>query len=489
MPSVKEITDLIVGGVSQQEQELIEKAYKLAEKAHEGQTRINGEPHFIHPFETAKILASLGMDIETIVSGLLHDILEDKKMTEAELKNEFGGEVLFLVKSVTGLGKLKYLGHERYVESLRKLFIAMASDLRVVVIKFADRLHYLRILQYLREDKRRRIAVESIEVYAALANRLGMGKLKGDIEDAAFPFAFPKEHTSVEEIIEVKKESYQKHLAEIKKRLEKELNENKINVSEINYRIKHKFSLWKKLLQHDMDIDKIYDVVALRIVVESIEECYRVLGIIHSIWNPLPGRIKDYISLPKPNGYQSIHTTVFTGGGGTAEIQIRTEKMHAEAAYGIAAHFAYKEQGSKKINKDKSKFKWIEELKSLNYAPNKPKVFLEHLKMDFFSNHIFVFTPEGDVVDLPENSSPIDFAYSIHSDIGNHISGAKINGKMSHIFSKLKNRDIVEIIKNKDAHPSNKWLESARTTIARKHIRSYLEKHSLLNRLRSFGRT
>jgi GTP pyrophosphokinase len=489
MGNVKEIIDLIVGGVNKEEKELIEKAYKFAERAHEGQKRFSGEPYFIHVFETAKILAKLGMDTQTIVAGLLHDVLEDTKTSKEEIEKEFNGDILFLIESVTKLGTLKYRGNERYVENLRKFFVAMASDLRVVIIKFADRLHNLQTLEFRPEDKRHRIAIESIEVYAPLANRLGMGKLKGEIEDAAFPYAYPKEYVQIEEIIKDKKEPYQKYLSEIKKELEKELFKNKIKVIEINYRMKHKYSLWKKLIRHEMDIEKIYDIVALRVVVESVEECYKVLGIIHSLWNPLPGRIKDYIALPKPNGYRSIHTTIFTGSGGTAEIQIRTEEMHAEAAYGVAAHFAYKERGGKKFNKDKLKFKWIEELKGLNYTPNEPKIFLEHLKMDFFSNRIFVFTPEGDVVDLPEDSSPIDFAYSIHSDIGDHISAAKINSKMSPIFSKLKNRDIVEIIKKKDAHPSGKWLEYAKTTIAKKHIKSYLEKNSLFNKLKFFGRS
>jgi GTP pyrophosphokinase len=358
----------------------------------------------------------------------------------------------------------------------------------VVIIKFADRLHNLRTLQFVREDKRRRIAMESIEVYAPLANRLGMGKLKGEIEDAAFPFAFPEGYAQIEEIVKAKQNLNEKNLSEVQKKLEKELHKNNIKVIEVSYRMKHKYSLWKKLARYEMDIEKIYDVVALRVVVESIEECYRVLGIIHSLWNPLPGRIKDYIAIPKPNGYQSIHTTIFTGLGGTAEIQIRTKEMHAEAAYGIAAHFAYKEQGAKKKLDDKVKFKWIEELKDLHYAPNEPTKFIEHLKMDFFNDRIFIFTPQGDVVDLPEDSSPIDFAYSIHTDIGDHISGAKINGKMSQIFSSLKNGDIVEIVNKKDSHPSSKWLEYVKTTIAKKHIKSYLEKNSLLARLKSFGR-
>ncbi len=492
MASVKEILNSIgVGEISKKEEELITKAYKFAEDAHSGQKRMSGDPYFIHVFETAKILVGLGMDTETIAAGFLHDVLEDTKITETELEKEFGSEILFLVNGVTSLRKLKYRGRERYVESLRKFFFAMANDIRVVIIKFADRLHNLRTLEHLREDKRLRIAIESIEVYAPLANRLGMGKLKGELEDAAFPFAYPKEYAQINEIVKEKKNLYEKNLNEIHKKLEKELENNKIKVVEIDYRVKRKYSLWKKLVKYEMDIEKIYDVVALRVVVDTIEECYRVLGIIHSIWNPIPGRIKDYIALPKPNGYQSIHTTIFTEGG-IAEIQVRTREMHNEAAYGVAAHFAYKEQYENKNKNnanDKLKFKWLEELKGLNYTPGDSKTFTDNLKMDFFSDRIFIFTPEGDVVDLPEDSSPIDFAYSIHSDIGDHTSGAKINGKMSNIFSKLKNRDIVEIIKKKDAHPSGKWLEYAKTTIAKKHIKSYLEKNSLLNRLKSFGRT
>ncbi len=485
MPEVKELVKLM-GGVTEKEAELIKKAYIFAERAHDGQKRMSGEPYFIHVLETAKILAQLGMDSQTVIAGLLHDTLEDTPTTEKEIANEFGDEVLFLIKGVTKLGALKYRGHERHVESLRKFFIAMANDLRVVIIKFADRLHNLRTLQYVPEEKRERIALESIEVYAPLANRLGMGKLKGEIEDAAFPYAYPEEYKETEELIKEKKGLYEKNLIEVQKELNKELHKNKIKTVEVNYRMKHKYSLWKKLQKRDMDIEKIYDVVALRVVVENIEECYRVLGLVHSIWKPLPGRIKDYIAVPKPNGYRSIHTSIFTGSGGVAEIQIRTKEMHAEAAYGIAAHFAYKETGGRKAKDDKDKFKWIEELKDLNYSPDEPKNFIEHLKMDFFNDRIFIFTPKGDVIDLPEDSTPIDFAYSVHSDIGSHVAGVKINGKMSHIYAKLTNGDIVEIIKKKDAHPSSKWLENVKTSMAKKHIRSYLEKNSLLARLKSF---
>lgn len=487
MTDVKHIINSIEGKVPKKDEELITKAYEFAKKAHEGQKRMSGEPYFIHVFETAKLIAKLGMDAKTIAAGLMHDVLEDTQIKESEMKKEFGEDIVFLVKGVTKLGTLKYRGHERHVESLRKFFVAMANDLRVVIIKFADRLHNLGTLEHLREEKRKRIALESIEVYAPLANRLGMGKLKGEIEDAAFPYAYPEEYAKVEEIIKGKKDLYEKYLIEVRNELQKELAKNKIKYSEIDYRMKHKYSLYKKLMQHGMDIDKIYDIVALRVVVESIEDCYRVLGIVHSIWKPLPGRIKDYIATPKPNGYRSIHTTIFTGSGGIAEIQIRTKEMHAEAAYGIAAHFAYKEQGDKKAKDDKSKFKWIDDLKNMKHLPDEPERYIENLKTDVFNDRIFIFTPAGDVVDLPEDSSPIDFAYSIHSDIGNHITSAKVNSKMVPISTKLKNGDIVEIVTKKDAHPSSKWLEFTKTTQAKKHIRIYVEKNSLLSILKSFG--
>ena len=329
---IKEILDLM-GEIKLKERELIVKAFKFAENAHAEQKRLSGDPYFMHAFETAKILAMLGMDTQTVTAGLLHDVLEDTKIKEENLIKEFGVDIVFLVKGVTKLGTLKYHGHERHVESLRKFFMAMANDLRVVIIKFADRLHNLRTLQFVRENKRRRIALESIEVYAPLANRLGMGKLKGELEDAAFPYAFPEEYKKVEEIIKEQKDLYEKYLTEVREKLQAELKKQKIRFVEIDYRVKHKYSLYKKLLKYDMDLEKIHDIVALRVVVETVEECYRVLGLVHSLWNPLPGRIKDYIAVPKPNGYQSIHTTIFTGSGGIAEIQIRTKEMPLPRAF------------------------------------------------------------------------------------------------------------------------------------------------------------
>ena len=494
MTDSNEIFNILGDAASNSEKELIAKAYNFAERAHEGQKRMSGEPYFVHVFEVAKKLAKLGMNTQIIAAGFLHDVIEDTNIPEEEIEKqieqEFGTDMVFLVKGVTKLGKVKYRGYERHIESLRKFFMAIATDPRVVIIKFADRLHNLQTLQHVREDKRKRIAMESLEIYAPLANRLGMRKLKCEIEDAAFPYVYPKEFKQIEEIMEEKKHIYERNLSEIKEKLELELTKNNVKVAAINYRFKHKYSLWKKFVRRDKDVEKVYDIIALRVILQNVEDCYKVLGIIHSIWKPVPGRIKDFIAMPKPNGYRSLHTTIFTDSGTPAEIQIRTEKMHAEAAFGVAAHYFYKEKDeAKKINrKYNDTFKWIEDLKNLDYDPGDMKSFLGHIKMDFFNYRIFIFTPKGDVIDLPEGSTPIDFAYSVHSDVGEHIAGAKINGKMSHIFTKLKNRDIVHIIKKKDAHPSGKWLDHVKTSVAKKHIKSYTEKNSLLSRLKSFGR-
>ncbi len=491
MPNVSEIIKR-VHNPNIRDTELITHAYNFALQAHKDQKRNSGEPYFIHVFTTAKILAELGMDTKTIVAGFLHDVLEDTETKEEDLVKEFGQEIVDLVNGVTKLGKLKYRGAERHVESLRKFFMAMAKDLRVLIIKLADRLHNLRTLQYVRPDKQLRIALEAIEIHARLADRIGMGKLRGEIEDAAFPFAYPKEYAEVEKLLKEKSATNKKELEKVAHELTEELKKQKINIMEMGYREKHKYSLWQKLRHYDMDIEKIYDIVALRIILQDVEDCYRVLGIIHSMWKPLPGRIKDYIALPKPNGYRSLHTTIFTGNGAIVEIQIRTMEMHAEAAYGIAAHFVYKEdkKKKKKVELDPSeKLEWVEELRQLQKNIDDPAKLIENLKMDLFKNRIFILTPEGDVIDLPEDSSAIDYAYAIHSDIGDHAQSATINGKMSALTTILRNHDLVFIQVNKNAHPSSKWLAHTKTTMAKKHINAYLKEHSLLSRFLSFGQS
>jgi GTP diphosphokinase / guanosine-3',5'-bis(diphosphate) 3'-diphosphatase len=488
MPHTKDITSLL-HGLNDADKSLIEKAYHFAEHAHRNQKRASGEPYFIHVFQTAKILAELGMDAKTIVAGLLHDVLEDTDTQEEELLKEFGEEIVTLVNGVTKLGMMKYhSGGERHVESLRKFFMAMANDLRILIIKLADRLHNVRTLQYVKPEKQKRIALETIEIHAPLADRIGMGKLKGELEDAAFPFAYPKEYAEIEKLLADNSKSNQAELDRVSLELQDALREQNVHIVEMSTRAKHKYSLWSKVKRYNMDIQKVYDLVALRIIVDDVENCYRVLGIVHGLFQPLPGRIKDYIATPKRNGYRSLHTTVFTGNGGIVEIQIRTQEMHAEAAYGIAAHFVYKENGKRDKAKETNTFGWMDQLKELHKTVDKPSQFLEHLRMDLFQDRIFIFTPKGDVVDLPRDSSTIDFAYAIHSDIGDHAQSANVNHKMVPLHTKLKNNDIVEIIVSKKAHPSSKWLDYTKTTMARKHINAYLKQNSLLSKFRSFAK-
>lgn len=491
MPNIQEIFEYMPK-IKDSNKTLIEKAYSFAQKAHESQKRNSGEPYFTHVFETAKTLARVGMDTKTIVAGFLHDVLEDTETKEEDLRKEFGDEIVDLVNGVTKLGKMKYRGQERHVESLRKFFMAMANDLRILIIKLADRLHNVNTLEHVKPEKQKRIALETIEIHARLADRIGMGKLKGELEDAAFKFSHLKDYEEVTRMMAEKSKLNKKELESVAEELKKELTKQKIKVVEVDQRTKHKYSLWQKLKRYNMDIDKIYDIIALRVIVESIEDCYRVLGIIHSIWRPLPGRIKDYIATPKPNGYRSLHTTIFTGNGALVEVQIRTKEMHAEAAYGVAAHFIYKDKTKRKTkNKPEDIVKnldWVDNLKELHQHVNEPDKFIAHLKADLFQDRIFVFTPKGDVIDLPIDSSPIDFAYAIHSDIGDHAQSAKINGKIASLYTKLQNHDMVEIKTQKNSHPSSKWLEYAKTSMAKKHINQYLSKNSLLSRFRSFAK-
>lgn len=459
------------------DKELVLKAYVFGKNAHEGQKRYSGEPYFTHVARVAETLAKLGMDAKTVAAGLLHDTIEDVGIPAETIKKEFGDEISFLVDGVTKLGKLKYRGLDRHVESLRKFFLAVAENLSVVIIKLADRLHNVSTLEHVPEAKRKRIAMETLEIYAPIADRLGMGKLKAELEDYSFRFALPKEYAEISAILKEYEHANEDYLKKFHRSLGKKLAENGIRSVKIDHRVKHLYSLYLKWLRYKKEIEKIYDVVALRIIVPTIEDCYRVLGIIHKEWRPLPGRIKDYIALPKPNGYQSLHTTIFTGDGAIVEIQIRTKEMHEEAEYGIASHLAYKASDSKEkqaiIEKNIS---WIRELAEWQKQVSHTGEYLEHLKVDFFKNRVFVFTPKGDVIDLPEDSSPIDFAYAIHSDVGDHTSGAKVSGKLVSLDTKLKNGDIVEIITKESAKPSSKWLDYAKTNFAKKQIRNELQK-------------
>jgi len=488
IPTLDEITSL-VKDIKEKDKALIEKAYNFAQKAHAGQLRKSGDPYFTHVANTAKNLADLGMKAKTISAGLLHDVMEDTPILREELVKEFGEEIVEMVEGVTKLGKVKYKGVERNVENLRKFFISIAKDLRVLVIKLADRLHNMETLEHVEPEKQKRIALETLEIYAPLANRLSMGRLKGKLEDAAFSFAYPKEYEEVKKLLTDRKDVDEKYLIEVKDILTEKIKDAKIKNAIIDYRQKHLYSLWKKLQKYDMDISKIYDIIALRVMVNTVADCYHVLGLIHGEWTPVPNRIKDYIASPKANGYQSLHTTIFTGTGGIVEIQIRTHEMHEKAENGVAAHFIYKEKTG--LDKIASKqFEWVQKLHELNVSEHEddPEKFLKTIKMDFFNDRVFVFTPKGDIIDLPEDSSVIDFAYAIHTDIGNHAQGSTINGKNAALNTKLKNNDIVEVQVNKNAKPSSKWLDYAKTSLAKKHVNNYLKSHSLLSKFLSFGK-
>ncbi len=506
MSEKKELLNLMKSK-SKEDIDLVSRAFNFAEKAHSKQKRFSGDPYFIHPFETAKILAELGMSAVTVSSGLLHDCLEDTGIEEKEIEKEFGKEILFLVRGVTKLGKLKYRGAQRHNESLRKLFVAISQDIRVIIIKLADRLYNMKTLSYVPEHKQSRIAVETLEIYVPIAYRLGIRKLSRELEDLAFPYVYPKEYEKTKEIFKERRKEDMRQLEKFMKSIKKTLAKKGITNFNVDYRIKNLYSLYHKLERKDWNIEKIYDISAIRIILSDISECYKTFGIIHQVYRPLPGRIKDYIAFPKPNNYKALHTTIFTGYGNIAEVQIKTKEMHQEAEYGIASHISYKEKTKKDkisynflwINKllpfrntfNGQKFKeeinfddvpsWIKDLVEYQSAEKKGEAMIEELKADFFQRRIFVFTPKGDVVDLPIDSSPIDFAYSIHSDIGNKASGVRINGKMVSLDTALRNGDIVEILTRKDGRPSRKWLEYAKTAAAKKHIKSALQESKKAN--------
>lgn len=467
-----------ISGNNPQSADLARRAYEFARTAHQGQKRSSGEPYFNHCLATAKTLISMRLDVKTIIAGVLHDVVEDTKYTLQDIKKNFGEEIAFMVESVTKLGKIKFRGDQQKIENLRKMFLAMAEDVRVVLIKLADRLHNMRTLQFVPPEKQKRIALETLEIYVPLAHRLGMGEIKGHLEDLAFQYLYPKEYKWVIDNISEKYQKREKYIERITPIITQELGKENILPLKIDARAKHYYSLYKKLLKHDMNFEKIHDLVAVRIVVNTIEECYGALGVIHKLWRPMPGKIKDYIALPKPNGYQSLHTTVFCLDGKITEFQIRTEKMHDEAELGIAAHWLYSEKGKPKAGTklDDKRFSWVSQLRDWQSEVSGSQEFMESLKIDFFKDRIFCLTPKGDAIDLPENATPIDFAYHIHSDIGDHCSGAKVNGKMVPLSHVLQNGDVVEILTQKKHVPSRAWLEFAKTSIAKNRIRHSLKK-------------
>lgn len=510
--SMKNAADIIgqFATTTEADKLLIEKSYKVAEAAHTGQTRYSGEPYMEHVACVGFKLAEMGMGPRTVAAGLLHDTIEDTPITVEEIRTEFGEEILFLVEGVTKLSSVRYYGTDRHNESLRKLFVATSQDIRVVIIKLIDRLHNMETLHHIPPEKQLRIARETLEIYVPIAHRLGMGKIRKELEDLAFPYVYPEEYERVKKLLETRAGKTNEILERERKILQKRLADAGMLEFNTSYRLKGLFSLYHKLSLKDWDITSVYDLLAMRVIVGTVEECYQTLGLIHQLWRPLPGRVKDYIAFPKPNGYKSIHTTVATSHGTIMEIQIRTKQMHQESEFGVASHLMYKQPvvsgppagagrfsnliptlfrpftrtvAQAPIEKEtvvashKEKIPhWISQIGEMHTKDKSTgDEFMVEMRQDFFSNRLFVFTPNGDVVDLPVGATPIDFAYAIHSDIGDHISGAKVNKKMVQLDTVLHNGDIVEIENRKGSKPTKKWLDMAKTTLAKRRIRTALE--------------
>lgn len=484
MMNSKEIATIedLLDGVRQTQPEadlaLIQSAYDLANAAHAGQKRASGEEYIIHPLHVAGILVDMHLDEVTISAALLHDVVEDTTCTIEEMQEQFGDEVAMLIDGVTKLGRIEYKSkEEQQLENYRKLFLAMAKDIRVILIKLADRMHNMRTLKYMREDKRKRIATETLEIYAPLANRLGISSIKCELEDLCLRYLEPDSYYDLVENVKQKRQERQAFIDSAMEQLRERLVGANVK-AEIRGRAKHFYSIYKKMKRDNKDISEIYDLSAVRVLVDSVRDCYGVLGIIHEMWKPMPGRFKDYIAMPKSNGYQSLHTTVMTRGY-PLEIQIRTFAMHQVSEYGFAAHWKYKEAGKSvgAAGEYDKKLSWLRQMVSLQQELSDPREYVEALKVDVFSDEVFVFTPRGDVIDLPKGSIPLDFAYRIHTEVGNHCVGAKVNGRLVPLEYKLKNGDIVSIITNQANNgPSRDWLNIVASSETRNKIRSWFKR-------------
>src|SRR4051794_32205337 len=457
--------------------DLIKKAYVYSAKVHQGQVRKSGEPYLIHPLEVAGLLAELKLDEASIVAGLLHDTIEDTLATPAEIRELFGDEVLSLVEGVTKLGTFSHgptTQEEKQAENFRKMLVAMAKDIRVILVKLADRTHNMRTLEHMKAEAQQRIAQETLDIYAPLANRLGIQWIKIELEDLAFKYLNPREFGDVEQQIAQTQKDRAKYIADVVLLLKGKLEEAGLEAS-VQGRPKHLYSIWKKMRKNDLNsVSEVHDIVAFRLILKSVPACYEALGLIHSLWRPVPGRFKDYIAIPKPNMYQSLHTTVIGPTGERIEIQMRTEEMHRIAEEGIAAHWAYKE-GKGGVGKDEQKFAWLRQLMEWQQDLKDPREFLETVKVDLFQDEVFVFTPRGDVKSLPVGSTPVDLAYAVHSEVGAHCIGAKVNGKMVPLRYKLKNGDSVEILTGTSARPNKDWLSFVKTSRAQAKIRNFIK--------------
>ncbi|MBD7915017.1 bifunctional (p)ppGpp synthetase/guanosine-3',5'-bis(diphosphate) 3'-pyrophosphohydrolase [Clostridium sp. Sa3CUN1] len=458
---------------------IVKKAYDLACDAHKEQKRESGEPYITHPIDVAKILAEMGMDTSTIVAGLLHDVIEDTDYTYEDIKSMFNEEIANLVQGVTKLGKIEYkTKEEQQADNVRKMLLAMAKDIRVIIIKLADRLHNLRTLKFMPKAKQKQKAKETLDIYAPLAHRLGISKIKWELEDLSFRYLHEEEYYDLVKEIAEKRVERETYISEIKEDLYNKLEESEIDC-DIDGRPKHFYSIYKKMVNKNKSIEQIFDLTAIRILVNTVKDCYGVLGIVHTIYKPIPGRFKDYIAMPKPNMYQSLHTTVIGPQGKTFEIQIRTFEMHKTAEYGIAAHWKYKE-GDTQEDKETSfenKLAWLRDMLEWQKETSDAEEFIEGFKIDLFTDEIFVFTPKGVVINLPSSATPIDFAYRIHTDVGNRCVGAKVNGKIVPLDYKLKTGEIVEVLTSKNAKgPNIDWLNMAKSNQAKSKIRQWFKK-------------
>jgi len=457
--------------------DIIRHAWKFCLEHHHGQLRASGEPYVLHPLEVALVLAEMKLDSTAIAAGLLHDAVEDTPVTTEDIVAQFGEQVAHIVEGVTKIDKIQFANREdRQAENVRKMLLAMVSDVRVVLIKLADRLHNMRTLEHLEPERQRAIARETLDIYAPLAHRLGMGKLRGELEDLAFRWVDPITWEQLHEAVEARRSEGEQFLAGVDGLLSERLHENNIK-ARVEWRIKRLYSIHSKLVKSQTSIDQVYDLLALRVITSSVQDCYAVFGIIHSIWRPVPGRIKDFIAMPRPNLYQSLHTTVMGEGGHQFEVQIRTEEMHRIAEEGIAAHWKYKSGGSPVSARDEQRLAWVRQLVEWQRDMTDPNEFLSTLKIDLYPEEVYTFTPKGKVVVVPRDGTPIDFAYTIHTEVGNTCVGARVNGRMVPLRTKLRNGDIVEVITQNGHTPSRDWLTFVKSPRARNKIRHWLNEH------------
>lgn len=479
--TIDELIDLMKKNNKKCDTKLIRRAYEYAKEKHGDQLRKSGEPYIIHPLQVAYILATIGLDDSTICAALLHDVAEDTEITIKDIEKDFSVEIAEMVDGVTKLGSLKYTSaEEQQVENYRKMFLAMGKDIRVILIKLADRLHNMRTLKYLKRDRQIAIATETADLYAPLANRLGIYSLKWELEDLSFKYLYPDEYKEIVDGIDKKRDERLQFIELIQDEISTKLKEQKID-AEITGRAKHLYSIYRKMKRDNKTLDQIYDLFALRILVNSVKDCYAALGVVHELYNPMPGRFKDYISVPKPNMYQSLHTTLIGPKGTPFEVQIRTWDMHRIAEFGIAAHWAYKEANKNKKSNvivQEDKLAWLRESLEWQRDMQDPQEFLKTLKTELFEDEVYVFTPKGQIKVLPNGATPIDFAYSVHAEIGHHMTGCKINSKMMPIVTRLNNGDIVEIITSDQAKgPSRDWLKFVKSSSAKNKIQQWFKKN------------